>query len=287
MQFSKWHALGNSYVVIEREALGRPIDPVLAERLCDVRYGVGSDGVVEVLSVDGARAEIAIWNPDGSAAEFSGNGSRIAAGWLARRSGSNTVSIAVGGTGVLGGAAGGRHDRDRGRRRRGGRDRDGGARRRADRADRGVCRQPARGRAGGAGPGGAAPPRPAAGGERALSRPDERPARARRRAERGHGRRLGAWSGGDERLGLERRRRRVRRDRERLVREPGHRANAGRRASGRARRGERGRRSSARSRRSAKASCGPSRRPGASLAVRRLGEAPRPPARTRGASRSG
>ena len=96
MQFSKWHALGNSYVVIEREALGRPIDPVLAERLCDVRYGVGSDGVVELLSVDGARAEIAIWNPDGSAAEFSGNGSRIAAGWLARRSGSNTVSIAVG-----------------------------------------------------------------------------------------------------------------------------------------------------------------------------------------------
>ena len=88
MQFSKWHALGNSYLVIEREALGRPVDSALAERLCDVRYGIGSDGVVELLTVDGARAEIAIWNPDGSAAEFSGNGSRIAAGWLARRSGS-------------------------------------------------------------------------------------------------------------------------------------------------------------------------------------------------------
>jgi diaminopimelate epimerase len=97
MRFSKWHALGNSYLLIEREALGRPIDPVLAERLCDVRYGVGSDGIVEVLSADGALAEIAIWNPDGSAAEFSGNGSRIAAGWLVRRSGSSTGSIAVGG----------------------------------------------------------------------------------------------------------------------------------------------------------------------------------------------
>jgi diaminopimelate epimerase len=97
MQFSKWHALGNSYLVIEREALGRPIDSVLAERLCDIRYGVGSDGVVEVLSADGAQAEIAIWNPDGSAAEFSGNGSRIAAGWLVRRSGSSAVTIAVGG----------------------------------------------------------------------------------------------------------------------------------------------------------------------------------------------
>ena len=29
-----------------------------------------------------------IWNPDGSAAEFSGNGSRIAAAWLAARAGS-------------------------------------------------------------------------------------------------------------------------------------------------------------------------------------------------------
>ena len=96
MKFSKWHALGNSYLVVEREALGRPLEPDLAERLCDVRYGVGSDGVVEVLSTDGAQAEIAIWNPDGSIAEFSGNGSRIAAGWLVRRSGSKAVTIAVG-----------------------------------------------------------------------------------------------------------------------------------------------------------------------------------------------
>ena len=87
MRFSKWHALGNSYVVVEREELGRPLDAELAKQLCDVRYGVGSDGVVEVLSTDGAHAEIAIWNPDGSVAEFSGNGSRIAARWLVQRSG--------------------------------------------------------------------------------------------------------------------------------------------------------------------------------------------------------
>ncbi len=96
MRFSKWHALGNSYVVVEREELGRPLDAELAKQLCDVRYGVGSDGVVEVLSTDGAHAEIAIWNPDGSVAEFSGNGSRIAARWLVQRSGANAVTIAVG-----------------------------------------------------------------------------------------------------------------------------------------------------------------------------------------------
>jgi diaminopimelate epimerase len=97
MRFWKWHALGNSYLLIEREALGGPLEPELAQRLCDVRYGVGSDGVVEVVSAQGARAEIAIWNPDGSVAEFSGNGSRIAAAWLARRAGKQQVTIGASG----------------------------------------------------------------------------------------------------------------------------------------------------------------------------------------------
>lgn len=88
MRFSKWHALGNSYLVVEAD-----LDDELALRLCDVRYGVGSDGVVEVRSSDGTAAEIRIWNPDGSVAEFSGNGARIAAAWLGRRAGSEQVTI--------------------------------------------------------------------------------------------------------------------------------------------------------------------------------------------------
>jgi diaminopimelate epimerase len=92
MRFWKWHALGNSYLVLDE-----PIEPDLARRLCDVRYGIGSDGVVEVVSADGSRAEIVIWNPDGSVAEFSGNGSRIAAAWLAARVGTPQVTIAVSG----------------------------------------------------------------------------------------------------------------------------------------------------------------------------------------------
>ncbi len=65
-------------------------------RLCDCHFGVGSDGVLEVVATEGARAEIVIWNPDGSTAELSGNGTRIAARWLARRTGADEVSIAVG-----------------------------------------------------------------------------------------------------------------------------------------------------------------------------------------------
>jgi len=97
MRFWKWHALGNSYLILEREELGRPLDGQLAQRLCDIRYGVGSDGIVEVVGANGAHAEIVIWNPDGSVAEFSGNGSRIAAAWLGGRAGTPQVTIAVAG----------------------------------------------------------------------------------------------------------------------------------------------------------------------------------------------
>ena len=54
MRFWKWHALGNSYLLVERAELGRPLDSELAARLCDVRYGIGSDGVLEVVAADGA-----------------------------------------------------------------------------------------------------------------------------------------------------------------------------------------------------------------------------------------
>jgi diaminopimelate epimerase len=96
MQFSKWHGLGNDYLLVERAELAFPLTPARVEKICDYHFGVGSDGIVEVTSADGDRAEVVIWNPDGSTAELSGNGTRIAARWLARRSGAGTVRISVG-----------------------------------------------------------------------------------------------------------------------------------------------------------------------------------------------
>jgi len=92
MSFSKWHALGNTYLLAERAELGDPLTPEGIREACDGR----ADGVLEVLSVDGDTAEIAIWNPDGSTAELSGNGTRIAARWLAERTGATEVRIRVG-----------------------------------------------------------------------------------------------------------------------------------------------------------------------------------------------
>jgi diaminopimelate epimerase len=94
--FEKWHGLGNDYLLVEREALAAPLDAEAVRKLCDYHFGVGSDGVLEVVEAEGRRAEILIWNPDGSTAELSGNGTRIAARWLARRTGADEVAIAVG-----------------------------------------------------------------------------------------------------------------------------------------------------------------------------------------------
>jgi diaminopimelate epimerase len=96
MQFSKWHGLGNDYLLVERAELAFPLTPERVQKICDYHFGVGSDGIVEVTSANGDRAEVVIWNPDGSTAELSGNGTRIAARWLARRSGAETVRISVG-----------------------------------------------------------------------------------------------------------------------------------------------------------------------------------------------
>jgi diaminopimelate epimerase len=83
MRSSSWHAHGNVYLVTEPCGL-------TPER---VRELVGSaDGILEVAD-DG---DLVIWNSDGSQAEMSGNGTRIAARWLADRTGEEVVRIRVG-----------------------------------------------------------------------------------------------------------------------------------------------------------------------------------------------
>lgn len=96
MKLSKWQALGNDYLLVEQAELTQPLTPSRVRQLCDYHYGVGSDGLLEITSLDGTRAEIRIWNPDGSTAELSGNGLRIVAAWLARRSGAERVTLSVG-----------------------------------------------------------------------------------------------------------------------------------------------------------------------------------------------
>jgi diaminopimelate epimerase len=81
MTSSRWHAHGNVYLVAEDDEY--TMDPEL-------------DGVLKVLEVDGDDVHVAIVNPDGSLAEMSGNGTRIAAAWLIARTGSTLARVHVG-----------------------------------------------------------------------------------------------------------------------------------------------------------------------------------------------
>ena len=89
MRSSTWRALGNTYVVVETD--GGALDAERAAMLAG-----GADGVLEVLATAPGRVEIAIWNPDGSLAELSGNGTRIAAAWLAAETGEAEIDVVVG-----------------------------------------------------------------------------------------------------------------------------------------------------------------------------------------------
>src|SRR5580765_5693234 len=87
MKFSKYHALGNDYLVIDPRDCPReqpePLTRLQIEVICHRNFGVGSDGILlGPLPSDQARFALRVFNPDGSEAEKSGNGLRIFSRYL-------------------------------------------------------------------------------------------------------------------------------------------------------------------------------------------------------------
>jgi diaminopimelate epimerase len=89
-RFIKFHGFGNDYIVIQSADLASAgISETselsdFARRICNRHYGAGADGIA-VLSpseVVGADFHVRIFNPDGSEASLSGNGTRCAAAFL-------------------------------------------------------------------------------------------------------------------------------------------------------------------------------------------------------------
>jgi diaminopimelate epimerase len=90
-KFSTWQAAGNRYLLVERAELDGPLTAASVQEATH-----DADGILEVVSVAGGTVEIVIWNSDGSQAEMSGNGTRIAARWLAERTHLGAVTVRVG-----------------------------------------------------------------------------------------------------------------------------------------------------------------------------------------------
>ena len=95
MRFEKWQALGNDYVIVERDELPWELSEERVRRLCEPHFGLGSDGILLLSPAEDDRhvAELRIFNPDGSEAELSGNGARQAVLYL-RRAGWTDADVA-------------------------------------------------------------------------------------------------------------------------------------------------------------------------------------------------
>jgi diaminopimelate epimerase len=75
--FVKMHGLGNEYIVLDSTEIDFKLTIQAIKRLCNIHFGIGSDGIVMKVPSPKADFGFRVYNPDGSEAEKSGNGLRI------------------------------------------------------------------------------------------------------------------------------------------------------------------------------------------------------------------
>jgi diaminopimelate epimerase len=97
MEFEKWQALGNDYVIVEAAQLPFELTAPRIRAICAAHTGVAADGILLLSEPerDGYVARLRIFNPDGSEAELSGNGAREAVLYLRRRGWTDADSFAI------------------------------------------------------------------------------------------------------------------------------------------------------------------------------------------------
>ena len=80
--FSKWHGLGNDFVIVN--GLEEKINNYneMAIQVCDRYFGIGADGLVVILPSAVADFQMRIFNSDGSEAEMCGNVTRCIARYV-------------------------------------------------------------------------------------------------------------------------------------------------------------------------------------------------------------
>jgi diaminopimelate epimerase len=80
--FVKTHGLGNEYIVLDSSTINFELTTERIKRICNVHFGIGSDGILLKEPSSKADFRLRIYNPDGSEAEKSGNGLRIFSKYL-------------------------------------------------------------------------------------------------------------------------------------------------------------------------------------------------------------
>ncbi|MEQ9166356.1 MAG: diaminopimelate epimerase [Fulvivirga sp.] len=75
--FYKYQATGNDFILIDNRDGIVKASIELAQKLCDRKFGIGSDGLILIQKHDTSDFEMVFYNPDGSQS-LCGNGSRCA-----------------------------------------------------------------------------------------------------------------------------------------------------------------------------------------------------------------
>lgn len=85
MEFIKYQATGNDFILIDVIRLPSRDWQTLSKAMCERHYGVGADGILLVLPSKKADYRMRIFNPDGSEAEVCGNGLRCFARYIVEK----------------------------------------------------------------------------------------------------------------------------------------------------------------------------------------------------------
>ncbi|NES68451.1 MAG: diaminopimelate epimerase, partial [Okeania sp. SIO2D1] len=97
VSFTKYHGLGNDFILIDNRHLPQPIvTPEQAIKLCDRNFGIGADGVIFALPGEGqVDYTMRIFNSDGSEPEMCGNGIRCLAKFIAELENNNKTKYNI------------------------------------------------------------------------------------------------------------------------------------------------------------------------------------------------
>ncbi|WP_110956113.1 diaminopimelate epimerase [Anaerosinus massiliensis] len=80
--FSKWHGIGNDFIIVDGSKEQIEDYHKTALEVCDRHFGIGADGLVMILPSEIADFKMRIFNSDGSEAEMCGNATRCIARYL-------------------------------------------------------------------------------------------------------------------------------------------------------------------------------------------------------------
>ena len=77
IKFQKYQGTGNDFIIIDNKTLNFPLnDESLIRRLCNRKYGIGSDGLILINLSEDTDFEMIYFNSDGTLGSMCGNGAR-------------------------------------------------------------------------------------------------------------------------------------------------------------------------------------------------------------------